>query len=77
MFGVWASLALDGSLTYKQPFDPLVEETALPRRLTKMENGVLYFDDARWKWEPAADLALDEKNGYTRPRMLLHRLTGR
>ena len=77
VFGVWASLAPDGSLTYKQPFDPLVEEAALPRRLTKMENGVLYFDDARWKWEPAADLALDEKNGYTRPRMLLHRLTGR
>ena len=46
-------------------------------RLTKMENGALYFDDARWKWEPAADLALDEKNGYTRLRMLLHRLTGR
>ena len=44
---------------------------------SKVENGVLYFDDARWKWEPAADLALDEKNGYTRPRMLLHRLTGR
>ena len=42
-----------------------------------LEDGVLYFDDARWKWEPAADLKLDEKNGYTRLRMLLHRLAGR
>ena len=77
VFGVWASLAQDGALTYKQPFGPLVDQAALPRRLTKMENGALYFDDARWKWEPAADLALDEKNGYTRLRMLLHRLAGR
>ena len=77
VFGVWASLSPDGSLTYKEPFDPLVEESALPRRLTKAEDGVLYFDDARWKWEPAADLKLDEKNGYTRLRMLLHRLAGR
>ena len=77
VFGVWASLAQDGALSYKQPFGPLVDQAALPRRLTKMENGALYFDGARWKWEPAADLALDEKNGYTRLRMLLHRLTGR
>lgn len=77
VFGVWAALAPDGQLTYRPPFDPLVEESALPRRLTKAEGDVLYFDNARWKWELAADLALDQKNGYTRPRMLLHRLTGR
>ena len=77
VFGVWAALEADGTLRYKKPFDPLVDEGALPQKLTKAEGGVLYFDDARWKWEPAADLACDPKNGYTRLRMLLFRLTGR
>lgn len=77
VFGAWAALAPDGCLTYKAPLDPLAKEADLPRKLTKVQGDVLYFDDARWKWELAAELADDPKNGYTRLRMLLFRLTGR
>ena len=78
VFSVWAhGLDADGSILWDKEPEFESQKTALPRRLTKAEDGVLYFDDARWKWEPAADLKLDEKNGYTRLRMLLHRLAGR
>lgn len=77
VFGVWAVLEADGTLRYRQPLPPLAAAADLPQRLTAVEGDVLYFDNDRWKWELAADLALDKKNGYTRLRMLAHRLTGR
>ena len=74
VFGVWAELDPQGALRYRRPFDPLVEEAALPQKLTAVRDGVLYFDEKRWKWEAAADLASDPKNGYGRLKCLALRL---
>lgn len=74
VFGVWASLLPDGSLNYEKPLDPLAEPEALPKKITRREGDVLYFDEQRWRWELTADFTKDEKNGYTPFKLFLKRI---
>ena len=77
VFGAWAAMQPDGSLVYRQPLDALATPDALPQKLTGVQGQVLFFDNARWKWEPVAQLAADPANGYSKLKMALRMLRGR
>ena len=61
----------NGCITYEEPLPELAEPSALPHELTGNDGDILYFDGARWKWEPVTQLAIDPDRGYTRFKMLL------
>ena len=50
------------------------KDPPLPCHLTKEENGILWFDGNRLKWEFLEDLKTDKEHGYSRTRLLLKKL---
>lgn len=74
VFGAWATMAEDGTLTFAQPFEPYVDEAALPKALTGQTGDALVFDERRFVWNPIAELDTDKKNGYGFFKVLLHRV---
>lgn len=54
--------------------DWAAKDPPLPRLLTKEENGVLWFDESRLKWEVLEDLKTDAKHGYSRIKLFWKRL---
>ena len=76
VFGVWGSYhSADRTILYNEPFDSLVDPSALPRTLTGSEGDFLFFDNARWKWEPVKALENDPENGYTKFKMLIRKFS--
>ena len=74
VFGAWAAMQPDGSLTYAQPDGVDVDPAALPQTLTSQEGDVLFFDEKRFKWELASDFKEDAKNGYSAFKVFLGKL---
>lgn len=74
VFGAWATMAEDGTLTYKQPLEALVDASALPQKLTGTDGDALVFDERRFQWRPIKELAHDSKHGYSQLKMLFAKL---
>lgn len=77
VFGAWAAMSEDGSLSYRQPLDPAADPAALPHKLTQIEGTTLYFDAKRPKWQLEKDLDADPQNGYSKLKMALRRVRGK
>lgn len=74
VFQVWGKFCSDGTITYKQPFDSLVDPAALPKAVTDLQQNILYCDGQRFKWEQIAELSSDKANGYSGLRVALGKL---
>ena len=70
---VWGRDTEEG-LVWEAIPDWAAKDPPLPRLLTKEENGVLWFDGSRLKWEILEDKKLDPQHGYSRIRLLVKRL---
>lgn len=66
VFGAFATLKEDGEIVYNQPLNVEVKEEDLPKKITKTEENVLYFDDQPKQWKLSAHLREDKLNGYTK-----------
>lgn len=70
---VWGRDTEEG-LVWEAIPDWAAKDPPLPRLLTKEENGVLWFDGSRLKWEILEDKKLDPQHGYSRIGLLVKRL---
>lgn len=66
VFYASGTLDNDGNVIYEKPFSRDVDESVLPKKLTKVQGNNLYFDDCNRKWEFCEELLQDKKNGYSK-----------
>ncbi|MFI3225981.1 MAG: hypothetical protein R3Y09_01115 [Clostridia bacterium] len=70
----WATLAEDGTIIYKKPFSRDVDESVLPKKITKIEGDIFYCDEHFRKWEPKFKMKNDPKNGYSSFSLIFKKL---
>lgn len=64
VFSTWATMTDDGELVYKKPFSRDVVEADLPKKLTNIDNDILYFDEGSRKWSNVYEFKKDPASGY-------------
>lgn len=76
IFTLWATaIDDDGTIHWDFPSKGYYDPNVLPHTLQHIDaNGWLYFDDSRLPWKLSADLSSDPSAGYTKAKLLMHRL---
>lgn len=61
----WATLGEDGTINYKKPLSRDVDESVLPKKITKVDGNIFYCDEQKRKWELKFEMKKDAINGYS------------
>lgn len=65
VFDAWGTLSEDGEIIYKEPLSREVDPSALPKKITKIDGEIIYFDESNRKWTLKDHLKQDKANGYS------------
>ncbi|MFI3114755.1 MAG: hypothetical protein R3Y12_01265 [Clostridia bacterium] len=74
VFKTWATMNDDGDIIYKKPFAREVVEADLPKKLTKVDGNILYFDENYRKWSNVYEFKKDPASGYPPIKLLFIKL---
>ena len=74
VYSVSATMNENGDILYKSPINPIIDQTALPKKLTNFGSDILYFDESPKKWSLSYVYKTDKLNGYTSLKCLFKNL---